>query len=100
MPALLWKLRLEDEAALDIYEGWPRFYRKEAVEVELDGKPVEAMVYIMNDGYDLGQPSQRYFQIILDGYDAAGFDDAVLFDALDCSQPEMEREFGIDWDWI
>ena len=43
VPALLWKIQPKDEAALDVYEGWPSFYRKEEVEVELDGKPCSAI---------------------------------------------------------
>jgi len=36
------------------------------------------MVYIMNEGRPLGQPSCYYYSIILDGYKAAGFDIEVL----------------------
>lgn len=97
VPALLWKLRPQDEAALDRYEGWPRLYRKETVEVEAGGKPVTAMVYIMNGGYDLGSPFAGYLDTIRDGYHSAGFDEAVLDLAVARSVPEHAREYGLEY---
>ncbi len=79
VPVLVWEITPADEAALDRYEGFPFLYRKETVTVKLDGKRVEAMVYIMNVGDDrwgykpLNQPSAHYYTTILDGYKAAGF---------------------------
>jgi len=81
VPVLLWEITPRDEEALDRYEGWPRLYRKEMITVEFDGDPVEAMVYIMN-GQPLGQPSQYYLESIIEGYISAGFDTAVLDEAL------------------
>lgn len=78
VPVLLWKILPRDEAALDRYEGWPRLYRKEMVTAQFDGNPVEAMVYIMNEGRQLGGPGLFYYDTIMDGYLDAGFDPAVL----------------------
>ena len=78
VPVLLWRIKPQDEERLDVYEGWPRLYRKETVDVELDGKPVTAMVYIMNEGYDLAVPDEVYLRSIREGYQAAGFDETVL----------------------
>lgn len=78
VPVLVWEITPADEAALDRYEGWPFLYRKEVVSVELDGKSVEAMVYILNDGRLLGQPSCYYYSTILEGYKSAGFDTEIL----------------------
>ena len=85
VPVLLWKIRPQDEAALNRYEGYPHFYRQEMMEVELDGKPVGAMVYIMNDGHDLGAPSDGYLQTIAEGYESAGFDTEFLDNAVEKS---------------
>ena len=90
VPALLWKIQPQDGVALDAYEGWPRLYRRETVEVEFGGKPVSAMVYIMNDGYELGQPSEIYLQTIREGYRSASFDEAVLDNAVTLSISERE----------
>lgn len=46
--------------------------------MKLGGKTVKAMVYIMNDGRPLGQPSGYYYSTILEGYKSAGFDVEIL----------------------
>jgi gamma-glutamylcyclotransferase (GGCT)/AIG2-like uncharacterized protein YtfP len=78
VPVLVWRITPPDEAALDIYEGFPRLYRKENIKIKLDGKTRTAMVYIMNEGRPLGQPGAFYYYTILEGYKAAGFDPAIL----------------------
>ncbi|ABZ85465.1 conserved hypothetical protein [Heliomicrobium modesticaldum Ice1] len=78
VPVLVWEITPADEAALDRYEGWPFFYRKETVNVRLGGKTVKAMAYIMNEGRPLGQPSCYYYATILEGYKDAGFDVDIL----------------------
>ena len=78
VPVLAWEITPADEAALDRYEGWPFLYRKDPIKVRLNGKTVQAMVYIMNEGRPLGQPSCYYYSTILDGYKSAGFDVEIL----------------------
>ena len=56
VPVLLWKIRKSDEEALDSYEGYPRLYGKQMLQVELDGKEVSAMGYIMTPGHALASP--------------------------------------------
>lgn len=107
VPVLLWKIRRGDEQALDRYEGYPHFYRKEMMEVELNGKTVPGMVYVMNDGHELGAPSDFYLNTILEGYKAAGFDTDFLDQAVEKSirlaQEQQEAEtlqeslFGPKW---
>lgn len=84
VPVLVWEITPADEAALDRYEGFPFLYRKETLEVELGGKTVTAMAYIMNKEMPvgvyrpLGQPGAHYYSIILEGYKTAGFDTDIL----------------------
>ena len=82
VPVLLWKIRKTDEEALDRYEGYPHFYEKQMMEVELDGKPVSAMVYVMTPGHEFGIPSDYYADVIREGYETAGFDLQILEDAI------------------
>lgn len=92
VPVLLWNIEPWDELALDRYEGWPHLYRKEMMDVELEGKTVSAMVYVMNDGRSLAMPSDFYYKVIEDGYKTAGFDIGVLEQALDRTEELMSQE--------
>lgn len=92
VPVLLWNIEPRDEAALDRYEGWPHLYRKEMMEVELEGEMVSAMVYVMNNGRYFGMPSQHYYDVIKEGYITAGFDTDVLEKALDRTEELLEQE--------
>jgi len=80
VPVLVWSIQPKDEAALDIYEGWPRLYRKESVRITLNGKQVRAMVYIMNQGQP-SPPMITYYNTIREGYESAGFDVNILREA-------------------
>ena len=67
VPVVVWEITKECEKALDIYEGYPRLYRKEYVQIEIDGKTELAMVYVMN--YSKGaKPSEYYYNVIKQGY--------------------------------
>ena len=96
VPVLLWKLKERDLQALDRYEGYPHLYRKDILEVELKGKPVLAMVYIMDDRHPFGSPSDYYLNTIMEGYQSAGFDTEFLEQAVEKSirlaREQQERE--------
>lgn len=92
VPVLLWKIRPQDEIALDRYEGFPSFYEKQLMEVTLGGNPVEAMVYVMTGGHQFGMPSQFYLRTIQDGYKTAGFDSKILDGFLQNTLDRMEQE--------
>jgi len=104
VPVLLWDLKEKDLQTLDRYEGYPHFYRKEILDVELNGKIIPAMVYIMNDGHPFGAPSDHYISVIAEGYKSAGFDTKYLEQAVEKSirlagerQSEQENLFGLKW---
>ena len=81
VPVGIWAISSEDEFSLDIYEGFPRLYRKETFTVSLNGKSIKAIVYIMNEGRPISRPSGYYLQTVLDGYDDFGFDIPGLLEA-------------------
>ena len=96
VPVLLWKISPQNEKALDRYEGWPHLYRKENMEVEIEGKNVSAMVYVMNDGRQAAMPHSGYYHVIAEGYQTAGMDEHVLEhvleQALERTKEVMEQE--------
>ena len=91
VPVLLWEITPRDEESLDRYEGFPKLYRKETVTVRFNGKPVGAMIYIMNDGWPLGLPGIAYTNTIVEGYKAAGFDLAALRAAVQVTTRRMPK---------
>lgn len=92
VPVLLWDIRPKDELALDHYEGFPNLYGKQMLDVELNGKIVRAMVYVMTPGHEAGYPSEHYLNVIAEGYRSAGFDPGVLADALERTEEIMKQE--------
>lgn len=102
VPVLLWEITPKDEKALDAYEGYPSFYEKQILDLELDGQSVSAMVYVMTPGHRLGYPSDYYYNTIHEGYQTAGFDTAILEQAVDYTEqlmgsepePEQQNLFG------
>lgn len=67
---------------LDRYEGYPAFYYKRELELPVEGKNEQAMVYIMREENQMGLPSQRYYTVVGNAYRKFGFDRTVLEQAL------------------
>ena len=94
VPVGVWLVGKDDERALDRYEGYPLFYYKKRMAIDVadfkDGKiwNVEAFVYIMHEERKLGVPSMHYLRILEQAYKEFGFDGEILGDAYDYSQPE------------
>ena len=78
VPVGIWQISAKDEAALDIYEGYPHLYRKERLTVELDGKQITALVYVMTGNRPAALATDLYFYTILQGYKDFGLDKHVL----------------------
>ena len=81
VPILIWEIQPEDEKSLDRYEGYPSYYRKEMLDVEVNGKTINAMVYIMNTNKE-HIPSDYYYRVLEQGYERFGFAKNLLEQAL------------------
>ena len=72
---------------LDLYEGYPNYYRKEDLNIELlregaEPEMVTAMVYIMENDFGHRAPSRYYYKVLHDGYKAFHFPMHILEGAL------------------
>ena len=83
VPVLVWEIQPLDERNLDLYEGFPYYYFKENIIVNINGKVRRAMVYIMNKSQSPATPSQRYVQTIWQGYEDNNLDLSVLQKSLE-----------------
>ena len=84
---LVWEISEQDEKSLDRYEGFPTYYRKEDLNIELlrEGKEPErvtAMVYIMENDFGQRCPTKYYYKVLHDGYKAFHFPMHILEGAL------------------
>lgn len=84
VPVLIFEIQPQDEFSLDRYEGYPTLYRKEQIGVKVDGQPVNAFAYIMNEkNHPYNQPGSYYFSVILAGYLMNDFEVAQLQEAVE-----------------
>ena len=101
VPILLWKISGRDEKRLDLYEGYPSFYGKQTVEVEIDGTAYTAMLYEMQPGMEYNSPSPQYYHTIQEGYQTLGLplpalEEAFLFSV---KQSQKETSYEIEPQW-
>lgn len=77
LPIGLWAITDKCEMALDVYEGYPRLYRKKRFNI----KDKQYMTYVMNsDG--ISPPSRPYAETIRSGYDDFGLPTGFLDEAI------------------
>ena len=87
VPVAAWEVTESDEAALDRYEGFPTFYYKKEMELDIKGirtgkiRRRKCFVYIMHEERKIGVPSLSYVSTCLQGYASFGFDEHYLSEA-------------------
>lgn len=98
VPVVVWEVTESDEVALNRYEGYPTFYYKKTMTLDVKGirtgkiRKKEAFVYIMHEERKLGNPSSYYVRTCLNGYQTFGFDEKYLYDALAISGRESHED--------
>lgn len=75
VPIVIWEITGEDERALDMYEGYPTLYTKASIDI---GDGIRGFTYIMNEGFELGAPTEQYLKTCAEGYDYFNFNKAIL----------------------
>lgn len=96
VPVVVWDIHDDDWYDLDMYEGFPKYYTKEIVSVEMEdtGKEVPAIVYVMTEKRKgIAPPFEDYFEVCLQGYRDHGIGAEILYDALDYAW-ENETEYN------
>lgn len=92
VPVAIWEINEDHETSLDIYEGFPRFYHKEDLEVTLEnGRKIIAMAYVMCEYAKPGYPSMRYLETCSQGYLDCGLDMTKFEESIIRNQDEVHR---------
>ena len=72
VPVAVWEINEKDEQRLDVYEGYPSYYRKETWPVHMsNGTEIEGMIYIMNV-MRASPPTEYYYLCVEDAYRKLG----------------------------
>lgn len=85
VPAAVYKISEFDEALLNRYEGYPKYYYKRYFQLTVRTprggrlKGIKhCMAYVLHEERLLGMPSMEYYKLLDDGYSAWEFDVEVL----------------------
>lgn len=82
VPIGAWQIENQDEKALDYYEGFPSFYKKAEMVLEVKtGQGVElinGLIYIMDEGHLENVPSKAYLETCEQGYIDFGLNASFL----------------------
>lgn len=88
VPLGVWEVDETDEKNLDRYEGYPAFYYKKSVKLNVRSlygdreQILDAFLYIMHEERHLGLPSAQYVSVCRQGYTDFGFNEKFLRRAL------------------
>ncbi len=97
----VWEIQKEDEKRLNRHKGFPGYYAKQRLPVQMEGKTVQAMTYVMEQKHMhcFGEPAISVLQLMQEGYRDCGHDTALLDQALQNSiaqaKPCMETQSGM-----
>ena len=64
----IYNITKECEKALDYYEEFPKIYNKFYIDYIFEGKNEKILCYTMNKLFSYAVPSQKYFNVIKQGY--------------------------------
>lgn len=82
LQTVMWDITPACEDALDILEGYPTFYTKKYLKVDINGKMYDAMIYQMvGDRLDYSTPSSYYQNMLEEGYQDHGLELGQIYGA-------------------
>ncbi len=96
VPVAVWEVLKEDERQLDRYEGFPNFYYKAELTLNIKGirsgkvRRRRAFVYIMHEERPVEKPSNAYLATCVEGYRNFGFPLGILANAYVYSKEAAE----------
>ncbi len=100
LQTVMWDITPACEDALDILEGYPTFYTKKYIDVEINRKKYRAMIYQMvGDRLDYSHPSSYYQNMLEEGYQDHGLElnqiyEAEGYDAIEDTLDWVNRRYN------
>ena len=96
---VLWDITPTHLNALDALEGYPYYYTRFRVRVNLGDHFVYALTYQMNDQSHVQQPSAGYLEMVTEGYQQNGVPTNQIDRAINmvCSTYPTKMEYPSTW---
>jgi|LakMenEpi03Aug12_release.lakeMendotaPanAssembly.Ray.scaffolds.fasta_scaffold47100_8 gamma-glutamylcyclotransferase (GGCT)/AIG2-like uncharacterized protein YtfP len=69
---VLWEINEDNLKALDNLEGYPYYYNRVVATVMHESRAYHALVYRMQPGHEINEPTLGYYRLITEGYRAHG----------------------------
>lgn len=94
VPVGIWEVSESDERSLDRYEGFPNFYYKTEMNLDIKGirtgkiRRRKCFVYIMHEERELALPSRSYVKTCIEGYFNFDFNTKYLKQAIQDSRAQ------------
>lgn len=79
----LWQVTEWDKTMLDFYEGYPKLYHIENIDLKIGGETYPCFMYVMNGGCGYELPTTDYYFRCMSAYKHFGLDEGRLKNALD-----------------
>jgi gamma-glutamylcyclotransferase (GGCT)/AIG2-like uncharacterized protein YtfP len=79
---VLWEIDQAQLQALDQLEGYPHYYDRSALTVMHQARACQALTYRMQPGHADTAPSDRYFDLVLEGYQQHNVPAEQLYNSL------------------
>ena len=79
---VLWDITKDDLRALDLLEGYPYYYNRFRVRVNMDDRFVYALTYQMNDQSYIQEPGSGYLEMVQEGYEQNGVPTTQITEAI------------------
>lgn len=67
---VLWNINEDNLKALDNLEGYPYYYNRVVATVMHESRAYHALVYRMQPGQEIREPTLGYYNLVLEGYRA------------------------------
>ena len=87
---VLWQISEKDLQALDNLEGYPYYYDRVVATVMHESRACHALVYRMQPGHKISEPTLGYYNLVTAGYRAHGVPTGQLENSLNLIEMTAE----------
>lgn len=87
---VLWEINEQNLQALDTLEGYPYYYNRVVATVMHESRAYHSLVYRMQPGHEISEPTLGYYRLVTAGYRAHGVPTEQLENSLNYSVLAVE----------